>query len=131
MVQARSIGIHHRANIGGDAVIVAVDSFAHAEQLFDIIDRRTVLAHHRACTAPGHCDHLLQYTEVILRMRIGKPVCDIGVGCAVDMRNAEAVPDDFNIIFPRSWRSLPVCKQWLPYQSTSCNQNYKRQQHPQ
>ena len=98
MIEASRIGIHHCADVSGNLVIIAVNRFANAEQMPDIINCSTVAAEQSASPTASHCHNLLQHAKVIFGMRISKAVSGVSVGFAIDMRYAESITDDFDVI---------------------------------
>ncbi len=100
IVEADGIGIEQRARVCGKQRIFALGRAARVEQVIRIVEGRALLARDRAIAPAAHRDHILQGGEIILRMRHGHAIGDIGIGGGVDMRYAEFIAADFGGVGP-------------------------------
>ena len=97
-VEARGIGIEQRARVFGETRIFAFGKAARIEQVIGVVEGCTLFARDRAIAPAAHRDDILQREEIVLGMRYGDAVSDIGIGLPVDMGDAEIVADDFGRI---------------------------------
>ena len=88
IVQADGVGIEQRARVCGQRVPLPLRRAARVEQVVGVVDRRAVLP-------AAHRDDILQGGKIVLAVRDRDAIGDVGVGLAVDVRNAEIVADDF------------------------------------
>ncbi len=98
VVQAGGIGFEQGAGVGGQLGIFALRRAARVEQVIDVIDLRAVLPRNRAIAPARHGDHVLKREEIVLRVRNGDTVCDIGIGLAIDCGHAEFAADDLGFV---------------------------------
>ena len=96
-VEPRRIGGEQCLHIGGQPRPVARGRRAHIEQRGGIIDLRAILAEHRPGAPARHRQHFLQGRKIILGVRVGDAIGDVGVGLAKDMRHPEFVARDADV----------------------------------
>ena len=114
IVQSGRIGIEQRLRILRKVAEMALRRASRIEQVVDVVDGRAVLPRDRAIAALRHRDDVLECEEIVLAVSDRDTVCDIGIGLAVDMGNAEFVADDLRLIGARGRRGTSRRGEGLP-----------------
>ena len=127
-VEPRCIAVKHHAHIRRQIIIFAVHRPAHIKQGCYKVDRCALGTIERCHPAPRHRGHFLQRRKIVLGMRIGHAISDIGVGLAENMRNTKFVADDPGLIGTVGWRCSSFDAQRFPDCQPDSRQHKKCQQ---
>ena len=114
LVETGGVGFEQGARVGWQLGIFPLRRAARVDQVIREVELRPVLTRNRAIAPLGHGDDVLKREEIVLCMRNRDPVCDVGVGIAIDHRHAIFAAHDLGGIFAIFGRLSPMREERLP-----------------